>query len=299
MLMAGWAALAALSGGAAGVWQPIGAEVGSHTGMGSLGATKVATMSDVTSDVLFSSMVVNEGHGYSEVITWSVYLPFVARATDECQPIPAEVYGTLDVTGDPTDRPAEEHADLNLALRGYEATNAFLGLVDYGETGDPKAPQLHGLFADGRTPAFTTVYRVYDWNWGCNCRGPLLTRWAVTLAGMGTALGETIHVPDAGNPIGGGYAALVLYATEERITLKYTPHDNVVEGYTLHVENVCVEPRLLALYRAWDTAGRGRLPALEAGQAFGRARGGEIGVAIRDTGSFMDPRSLRDWWQGR
>ena len=45
--------------------------------------------------------------------------------------------------------------------------------------------------------------------------------------------------------------------------------------------------------------GRARLPALEAGQAFGRARGGEIGVAIRDAGTFMDPRSDKDWWQGR
>jgi len=265
ILMAGWAVLAVLSGGAAmDVWQPAGAEIGA-----------------------------------TEVITRSVYLPFVVGASIECQPIPAEVYGTLDVTGDPTDRPAEEHADLNLALRGYEATNAFLGLVDYGQPGDPKAPQLRGLFAGGRTPVFTTVYKVYDWNWDCNCRGPLLTQWAVTLAGMGVTPRETIHVPNSGYTIGEGYEVLVLYATEQRITLKYTPNDNVVAGYTLHVENVCVEPRLLALYRAWNAAGRGRLPALEAGQAFGRACRGEIRVAIRDTGSFMDPRSLRDWWQGR
>jgi hypothetical protein len=28
----------------------------------------------------------------------------------------------------------------------------------------------------------------------------------------------------------------------------------------------------------------------------GRATGAEVGVAIRDKGSFMDPRSLKDWW---
>jgi hypothetical protein len=235
----------------------------------------------------------------TETITHSAYLPFVVRAPAGCQPIPGEVYGTLDVEGPPTDRPAEEHADLNLALRGYEVTNAFLGLVNYGGAGDPKAPQLRGLFADHRVPAFTTVYKVYDWDWGCNCRGALLSLWDVTLAGMGMAPGETIHVPNSGYAIGGGYEVLVLYATEERITLKYTPNDNVVLGYTLHVENVCVEPRLLALYQQWNAAGRGRLPALEAGQAFGRARGGEIGVAIRDVGTFMDPRSEKDWWQGR
>ena len=39
-----------------------------------------------------------------------------------------------------------------------------------------------------------------------------------------------------------------------------------------------------------------QLPALRAEQAFGRARGDEIMVSIRDTGSFMDPRSRKDWW---
>ena len=148
-------------------------------------------------------------------------------------------------------------------------------------------------------PAFTTVYQVYDWDWSCNCRGDLLTNWDVTLAGMGVAPGEVLHLPDSGYNIGSGYDALVLYATEERITLKYTPEDHVVYGYTIHVENICVEPALLALYRAWNDAGRGELPALRGGQPFGRARGDEIGVAIRDTGSFMDPRSRKDWWQGK
>lgn len=31
----------------------------------------------------------------------------------------------------------------------------------------------------------------------------------------------------------------------------------------------------------------------------GTAIGNELGVAIRDTGSLMDPRSRKDWWQGR
>jgi len=68
-------------------------------------------------------------------------------------------------------------------------------------------------------------------------------------------------------------------------------------GYTLHVENICVEPSLLALYQAMNAAGRSSLPALRSGQAFGRARG-EIGVAIRDCGAFLDPRSRKDWWKG-
>jgi hypothetical protein len=232
----------------------------------------------------------------SDVITWYAYLPLVAKQPSGCAPIPGVQYGTLDVDGPPTDRPADQHADLNLALRGYEITGAYRGLVDYGGSSDPGAPQLYTLFADQRVPAFPTVYQVYDWDWDCNCRGDLLTNWAVTLAGMGVAPGEVLHLPDSGYNIGSGYEALVLYATEDRITLKYTRDDNVVRGYTVHVENVCVEPGLLALYRAWNDAGRGRLPALRGGQPFGRARGGEIGVAVRDTGTFMDPRSRRDWW---
>ncbi len=234
----------------------------------------------------------------TNVLTSYIYLPFISKA-ESCQPIPGESYSTLSVNPPPTDRPAEEHADLNLALRSYELTDAFKGLVDYNGGGEPSAPQLPGLFADNRTGVFTSVYQVYDWDWGCNCRGDLLTNWPVTLAGLEVTPGETIHVPDSGYSIGSGYEVLVLYASAERITLKYTRDDNVVLGYTLHVENVCVEPNLLALYQASNSAGRGQLPALQAGQAFGRARGDEIGVAIRDNGTFMDPRSRADWWRGR
>ena len=234
----------------------------------------------------------------ADVVTSSVYLPSVATL-DPCTPIPGESYDVLWVVPPPTDRPAEEHGDLNLALRGYELTSATKGLVDYGGGTDDKAPQLPGLFADDRTPTFSDVYQVHQWDWGCNCRGPVITDPEVTLAGMAVAPGETIHVPGSGYEIGAGYEVLVLYASKERITLKYTREDNVVWGYTIHVENVCVEPSLLALYESWNKAGRDHLPALRAGQAFGRARSDEIGVAIRDTGAFLDPRSRKDWWKGR
>jgi hypothetical protein len=234
----------------------------------------------------------------SDALTTYVYLPFIAKA-EVCQPIPGESYGDLSVNGGPTDPPAEEHPDLNLALRGYEITDAYKGLVNPGGGGDPNAPQLPGLFADNRTATFSAVYQVYGWDWECNCRGTLITNPEVTLAGLAVTPGETIHVPDSGYTIGGGYEVLVLYATPDRITLKYTPDDHVIWGYTLHIENICVESSLLALYQSWNDAGRGRLPALRAGQAFGRARDSEIGVVIRDTGAFMDPRSRKDWWQGR
>jgi hypothetical protein len=230
-------------------------------------------------------------------IVYRPYLPLVVKLRAGCEPIPGVQYRTLDVDGPATGRPAEEHADLNLALRGYGVTDAYRGVADCDGGGDdPKAPHLYTLFADRRTPVFTRVYHVYDWNWGCNCRGSLLTGPHVTLAGWRVAPGEVLHLPDSGYDIGGRYEALVLYASEERITLKYTLDDDVVIGYTIHVEGVCVEPSLLALYRAWDEAGRGELPALRGGQPFGRALGTEIRVAIRDNGRFLDPRSRGDWW---
>ena len=234
----------------------------------------------------------------TDVLTPYVYLPFVT-GFNPCAPIPGESYDVVGVPPPPTDRPAEEHADLNLALRGYELTDAHKGLVDYSGDTDPKAPQLPGLFADDRVPTFSDVYQVHHWNWGKNERGSAIDDPEVTLAGMEVAPGEIIHVPTSGYEIAPGYQVLVLYASTERITLKYTLEDNVVQGYTLHVENICVEPDLLALYQTWNEAGRGYLPALQAGQAFGRARGSEIGVAIRDNGAFMDPRSRKDWWKGR
>jgi hypothetical protein len=237
----------------------------------------------------------------SDPITYDTYLPIIAKP-EGCQPILGETYDLLSVNPPPTDRPAEIHADLNLSMRGYELTDAYKGLVDLGGNTDGNSPQLPGLFADNRTAVISDVYRVYDWNWGCNCRGALLGAPAVTLAGLAATPGETVHVPDSGYAIGAlanGYEVLVLYAALDRITIKYTREDNVVRGYTLHLENVCVEPSLLALYQEQNAAGRSKLPALHPGQAFGRAKGDAVGVAIRDNGTFMDPRSRKDWWRGR
>ncbi len=251
---------------------------------------------------LLLAALARPGHATAEGATagatQTAWLPLIGGDTG-CLPIPAESYATLPMNPPPTDRPAALHADLNLALRGYAPALTFLGLVDYGGHADPDAPQLPSLFADGRTPMFVASYRVYDWDWACNCRGAPIGYPDVTLLGMRTTPGETIHVPDSGRTVGSGYEAFVLYAGAERITLKYTREDNVVLGYTIHLEGVCVEPRLLALYQMWDAAGRGQLPVLRAGQTIGRARGSEIRVAIRDAGSFLDPRSRKDWWQGR
>jgi hypothetical protein len=114
--------------------------------------------------------------------------------------------------------------------------------------------------------------------------------------------GEPIFIPERSANIWNDYKAMVLYAEEQRITFGYTRRDTVANGYSVHLENICVDPNLLALYRAQtDTGGwhvTGQLPALRNNQALGTALSGEIKVVIRDKGAFMDPRSRKDWWRG-
>jgi hypothetical protein len=233
----------------------------------------------------------------TEALTSYVYLPLIVSPADPCTPTD-ETYGTLSVE-EPAGGDVSQHPDVNLAIRNYTPTVAYLGLVDYAGNVDPDAPQLYTLFDDQRTPVFNAAYQVYRWDWTCNCRGGPIVKWDVTLLGMQTTPGEIIHLPVAGYDVGSGYGALVLYAEPTRLTLKYTPDDNVVAGYTLHLENICVDENLLALYQQLNAAGRTELPALRPGQPLGRAPDTEIDAAIRDNGSFLDPRSRKDWWQGR
>ena len=229
-----------------------------------------------------------------------LYIPSIRRVggyADLCAPVSTTPYGTRPIASPEPDRPAAAHADKNLGLRGYERTTGALGLVDYSGLTDPRAPQLRYLFADQRPAQFSAVYRVHQWDWDCNCRGPVIANPPVTLAGLASRPEEPVYTPHSGYDIGAGYTALVLYATEERITLRYTAEDNVVHGYTLHLEGVCVDPALLALYRRLDAEGRHSLPALRGGEPIGRARTSELGVATRDAGTFLDPRSRKDWWQ--
>lgn len=250
---------------------------------------------------------------------------------DPCAPIPdAPAYAAISRERAGDGRPAHEHPDVNLSIRGWEPTGGEHRLIDIDGPHDPRAPRLYHLLPDSdygsEHGTFTSLFRVYDWYWTSNIRGPVLTEYGATLVGMKTTQGQTVHVPWADYSIGrleertsmahpcdasaaeysalgdaaplqDGYNVLVLYATRERITFTYTRHDTVACGYVIHVENVCVEPRLRELYERMNREGRSRLPALRAHEPFGRALGGEILVAIRDTGTFMDPRSRKDWWR--
>ena len=130
---------------------------------------------------------------------------------------------------------------LRTIVRGFQPTNSTKGLIDMSGPTDSRAPQLNTLFGDKRTPQFSAVYRANNWDWGSNSRGSAISDFEVTVAGLAVAPGEIIRVPRAGYEIGQGYAAIVLYASRERITLKYTGEDSVVSGYAIHVDGVCVD----------------------------------------------------------
>lgn len=71
-----------------------------------------------------------------------VHLPLILTSELDCN-VPGVSYGSFPIIPPPTDRPAEEHADLNLALRDYELVTADLELQDYGGDTDPNAPQYY------------------------------------------------------------------------------------------------------------------------------------------------------------
>lgn len=215
---------------------------------------------------------------------------------DPCEPIGGASYATSPTVGPITDRPAPEHADLNIKLRGWTETGGTLGLVAIDGPTDALAPRLNTLFADERVPTFVKNYRVNNWDWNTNSAAGPITESEVSLGGFGSTAGEVLELPTSGYDIGQGLGARVLHADDDSITFKYTSEDNVVYGYAIHVIGVCVEPTLRALYDEKNAAGRGELPALAGNQPFGRSRGAEVLVSIRDTGAFMDPRSEKDWW---
>lgn len=238
----------------------------------------------------------NAARAQADPPPYRLFLPLALSAPAACRPTGTS-YASLPVNPPPTDRPAARHPDLNLSLRGYTPASAPAAYIWIGGPTDERAPQLTTLFAPPRRPDITGVWQVYDWDWTHNRRGNVITSPPVTLMALAAADGELLYAPASGYDLGQDYEALVLYAEPHRITLKYTREDNVVWGYTLHLENICVDPNLLALYHMLNDQGRGRLPALRGGESFARAMNQPPAVAIRDNGSFMDPRSRKDWWR--
>jgi hypothetical protein len=226
------------------------------------------------------------------------------EATDvnACPLTSTNQYGSTSILGSPrdSDRPPVFDPDLNLLVRGYQKTMASLELIAINGPTDGDAPQLAHLFRPVRVPSFSAAHQVYDWNWAC-CPGgeigdPILEP-EVTLVEMVSTPGEMLYPPRRDANIEHDFVAMVLYAETFRITLTYTRDDSPAQGYLLHIDNFCVDPNLLALYQAMNSQGRTQLPALRRSDPIGTAHSHAFLVAVRDTGSFMDPRSAKDWWQ--
>ncbi len=228
-----------------------------------------------------------------------VFLPHIEHSGD-IEPPPT--YDSIPVLGPAVDRPAEINGDLNLALRGYVTTTTDLELININGPTDTDAPQLAGIFDHQRMPSFEAAYQVRDWDWSCDdngCPADPITDPPVTLLALGATPGEALYIPTRNAEIhGGGYKAMVLYATSERLTLTYTREDTPAIGYVVHLEGIAVESTLVERYNEQNEAGREELPALRSSERVGRASGATVKVVIRDTGSFMDTRSRKDWWRG-
>jgi hypothetical protein len=232
--------------------------------------------------------------------------PTPTRAPNSCPDVSVNTYGLIDIDGLPYKNNAitDENADLRMSILGYSQTTAPLQLVDYNGATDPDAPKFNGVLK--RVPTFTRAYKRYNWNWNeqgpppYGSRGDVNNDWPVSVLDFDTQLGEPVYIPNRNPQIGGGFNAMVLFASEREITFAYYRQDHVINGYVIHMMNFCVDPNLVALYRAQLLNGKRetkKLPGLKVDQVIGTALEDAVTVAVRDRAAFLDPRSRKDWWQ--
>lgn len=215
-------------------------------------------------------------------------------AGDKAEVAPAEsnnTYTLIPIDDERESRPAAEHGDLNLKLRAPERLDGVeLGLVTIDGSGiDSNAPQFGKVFR----PDVVATYAIHAWDWAKNDKGELIKDGKAILVGLKTTPGQPIFIPPTKSDIfQGKYYATVLYADEDSITFVYSRHGNVVKGYTVHLLGLQTDPNLVKAFR--ESKGN-MLPGLTLDTPVGRATD-ELIVAIRDNGTFLDARSLKDWW---
>ena len=214
-------------------------------------------------------------------------------------------------------RPAAAHADKNFTLRGYVVnTDSWLRreLVNYGTDDPTQPPQFATLFSPNRVPPLVGFYRVHDWNWSPSPAPGSPRRATDAVAGDGVGIAGVArrrcfvcrHPPTTSARATRSSSCMPM-SDEWRSAI--TREDSAgAAGYTVHVEGLCTDPKLLALYNQLNAAngpryvypnGQYPLPVLPAGKPIGVARGSEVVVAVVDSGTFMDPRSCNEWWQIR
>jgi hypothetical protein len=204
----------------------------------------------------------------------------------------ANSYSLIPLEGGRDDRPAAEHADLNLNLRGLTPIKAELELLDVNGATDPYAPNLASVFS----PNFVEVYTTRNWDWQCNCPTEGIDNpWGNTAAvEIAVTAGQPIYIPPRQFDIyQGKYYATLLYASEDSLTFVYLREGIISHGYAIHYQGLKTDPDLLTLYR--QSQGD-ELPGLTLDTPVGTAAGNKLLVAIRDRGAFMDPRAQKDWW---
>lgn len=228
----------------------------------------------------------------------STPIPTSAPPPIACPQTSTRTYDTIGIIGPAETRDVPTHPDINVTVRGYSSVNELKSLFRIHLPLEPVDPPQLSTMADfPRQPGVVGTYRVNHWDWGSMRAGPAITVPPVTLAGIEVTPGMAIKAPRSGYHIGEGKAVMVLLAQSNRITLKYTREDSIAAGYAVHFEDICVDPNLVSLYNQMDAQGRTYLPALRAEEVLGVARTHEVKTALRDTGSFMDPRELEGWWE--
>lgn len=243
-----------------------------------------------------------------------VYLPFIRRDYG-CPATSSNSYAqgpAYQWDADNPVRPAWNHADKNISLRSYDQVSQFEGYINL-PSDDPNVPQLGSLFTPDRLPVILNTYAIHHWNWANppnpGTRGGIVTDPPVTVVGFQTTPGEVLSVPPSNYDIGGGMEVIILFADADTVAMKYTREDSSQpNGYLIHVDGICTDPNLLALYNALDTGARYvpcggfgcssyNLVNLPANHPIGTALATEIRMMVVDTGTSLDIRSCNDWWQ--
>ncbi len=204
------------------------------------------------------------------------------------------VVQTTDAVNDP---------DIRMGKRGWSTAtqtsdkNLLTNIA--GDNDRARGPQLSTIFGSVNTnPDITGLFQV-NLNDG-KTPIPIDTQgggnFGATLIELATNPGGIIYAPVTDYDIGGGYNYLILYADLGELTLKATAEDNAAYGYTLHLAGFKVDQRIIAAYNNSLKDGRSTLAAIPCGIPIGTAPSGGVKTAIADTGTFMDPRVQKDWW---